>query len=372
MKTTKYLERLIIAVIVLAVVHTFFIDYAVFRNYSADDIKKLVLAGLIFDFIFTIEFSVRSVSALKNGRFMRYFLHERGWIDFLSSIPLLFMNSIPSVLLLYFNESSGFAGSAVQAINTLKIVKAVRITRILRLVRVIKILGKIHNADSKMAQHHASYISAMSVFTVIIVFLLFSVFTHDASAKTSQREQQYSSVIHAALKTNMKEADRISLINGIFSSDPYLISAEFAAFRVINVGDERLRSEYLVTDYLIYKEDGITIKYSIRDINSEHALISLLAFFIILSITAAVSVIYARHFAMKVSDILHIIHRGMTDRTYNLEVKPDVNCADHEIFGFARYYNEKFLPAKFRRYSAMNAKSLNINDIMNFNKEDNK
>lgn len=60
----------------------------------------IIWIGLGFDVFFTMEFLTRFYLALSNGRGSQYFFRERGWVDFLASIPLLLLNSLPHVLAL--------------------------------------------------------------------------------------------------------------------------------------------------------------------------------------------------------------------------------------------------------------------------------
>ena len=140
-RTKSALESIVIAAILLVLAQTFLEDFAVLMGWTWNTRMVLVYAGFFFDLFFTVEFLSRLYTAVYSGRGGRYFFRERGWIDFLASIPLLLLSSGPAVLALLTGGSAMFALGSM--LNVLKVVKAVRIARILRLLRVLKIFKQI-------------------------------------------------------------------------------------------------------------------------------------------------------------------------------------------------------------------------------------
>ena len=192
-RARKFFEYFIIGAIILVIAQTFLDEYSRFAHWSIFARNVLVLTGFAFDLIFSVEFTLRTIWAHRQKHTLRYWTHERGWIDFLSSFPLLLLDSGPAVYLLLFAHLHEGA-SAIQIINVLKVIKAIRVTRILRLIRIIKIFGKIHNAESPMAQHHTAEISTTAVFTIILVLLGFSVYNlHSGFNLTEERIGHYMS-----------------------------------------------------------------------------------------------------------------------------------------------------------------------------------
>ncbi len=92
-------------------------------------------------------------------------MHQRGWIDLISSVPLLLLSSGPEVLLMVFPEIGHGAGLGFM--SSIKIVKAVRVSRILRLLRLLKVMGKIQNTDSQMANRHIAMVSTIATMAFI-------------------------------------------------------------------------------------------------------------------------------------------------------------------------------------------------------------
>ena len=168
-KKGSFLESIVMAAIVLVLIQTFLEDWAVIAGWSWDVRQIMVFTGFFFDLFFTIEFFTRLYFAVYRGKVKEYFLYERGWIDFLASIPLLVLNSGPSALAVLAGTT--FTASAGGILNILKVVKAIRIARILRLLRLLKIFKQIKNAESPMAQRHVARITTISI--SMLVFSLF-------------------------------------------------------------------------------------------------------------------------------------------------------------------------------------------------------
>ena len=168
-KIGDILETIVVVAILLVLVHTFLDDCSIIAGWAVASRKWIVWTGLAFDLFFTIEFFTRLYIALVNGEGAEYFLRQRGWIDFLASIPLLLLNSLPSAVALL--AGAGLVSGAGSFLNVLKVIKAVRIARILRLLRVIKLFRSIRYAQSPMAQRHLSTIITVGV--TILVFWSF-------------------------------------------------------------------------------------------------------------------------------------------------------------------------------------------------------
>ncbi|RME92203.1 MAG: hypothetical protein D6767_03705, partial [Candidatus Hydrogenedentota bacterium] len=165
-----WLENIIIILILAVVVHTVLEDLALIYEWKHSTVVGLTIAGFLFDFLFTAEFVARSIISHKRGQLRLYIQYHRGWIDFLSSIPLLLFVSGPAVLVLMIGHEE--AGATLGFLSVLKTAKAIRVTRILRLIRIVKIFGRIQNTDSIMTNRHVGVISTISVVTLVIVLVL--------------------------------------------------------------------------------------------------------------------------------------------------------------------------------------------------------
>ncbi len=166
-KLSGFFENFIFIAIILVIIQTFLEDFSSYKSWSVLIRNILLISGFILDFIFTIEFIVRSSVNARNKKFIEYFWYNRGWIDLLSSIPLLLLNSGPALYVILSGDVYLLA-EGVGVLNVFKIIKAIRVARILRLIRIVKIFGKIHNTDSPMTQHHTALITSSAVFSIII------------------------------------------------------------------------------------------------------------------------------------------------------------------------------------------------------------
>ena len=168
-KIGDFLESVVVVAILLVLAHTFLDDYAILAGWPVDTRRWIIWAGLGFDLFFTIEFFTRMYIAVSNSEGAEYFFRQRGWIDFLASIPLLLLNSLPNTLALL--AGAGLVTGMGSFLNVLKVIKAVRIARILRLMRVIKLFRKIRYARSPLAQRHIALITTIAV-AVLVFWML--------------------------------------------------------------------------------------------------------------------------------------------------------------------------------------------------------
>jgi len=170
-KVVKFFELLIFAAILLVLIQTFLEDFAICASWQVNIRRILIITGFAFDLFFTIEFLVRLYWAMVGRKVKYYLFNERGWIDFLASIPLLMFNSGPALLSLLASGTIIISLSGI--FNILKVLKAIRIARILRFLRIIKIFKNIKYAESPMAQRHIARILSLCVTTFVIILFLF-------------------------------------------------------------------------------------------------------------------------------------------------------------------------------------------------------
>ena len=76
---------------------------------------------------------------------------------------------------------------------------------------------------------------------------------------------------------------------------------------------------------------------------------NMLHFFIIIATVLSFMIIYTRHFAQTISDIIHVMNQGFRKRSYNLQVKIKEEFKEHEVFSLAGFYNDVYMPAKSRK-----------------------
>lgn len=338
-------------------------------GWSLEKRNILLISGFIFDFIFSLEFVVRTIASTVKKNFWGYFWYRRGWVDFLSSIPLLLLNSGPALYIYLTGDMSQIA-TGIGVLNILKIIKAIRVTRVLRLVRIIKIFGKIHNTNSPMAQHHTSTVTTTAVFSIILSLLIFSVAFHNqCSDFTAERQRQYTSLIDTLYQL---EKDNITtlpeLATSTFKKDQNLLRLNFEQKDIFPFDAGELGKKYSHDDFQILEYKDFLLYISIRDLNIQTAKTNLQHFFMIIMVVLSFTFIFTRHFAQNVTDILHIMNLGMRKKDYNLQVKINPHYSDHELFKLAQFYNDAYLPAKLKRMNKEKEQSLSMNDLLKFNK----
>ena len=332
MRGNKFWENFILIAIVFVIVHTFLSDLGLLLRWSIDIRNLIIFAGLFFDTLFTVEFIVRSAVRGSKKQLMTYWVYQRGWVDFLSSVPLLLLSSGPQVFIL-LSSGTGEGLVAIGALNILKIVKAIRVTRVLRLIRVMKIFGKIKNADSKMAQHHTSTISTIAVSIVLFVIIVFTFTVGDPLGKAvSERRTHYEDLMDVVLE----EAGSSELLAGILAGDELglrLVKEDTVLFTKIppNLWDAALSYE----DYIVVQESGYELAVSVEDISRKSALYNIRVFSIIIALVTGFMLFYTRHFVQTISDVLFVVIRGFRERGYTLQVKVPKEYEDHEIFELA-------------------------------------
>lgn len=350
-RISAFFEKFIIAVIVLVLVQTFLEDFSILAMWSWNPRKVILIVGFVFDFVFVVEFLIRFYYALVNREVGAYLLYRRGWLDFISSFPLLILNSGPTFLTIVF------AGSAVLGIggilNILKVVKAIRIARILRLLRVLKIFKQIKHTDSEMAQRHVAKITTLSITTFILIIFLFSVLGGAIRLPSFEKDMiKKSDALMESIVSNI-EAGRMD--------EAVSLSQRESDVLILKHDDKTLYSRYSndeykrlfgPSDYRFASLDGYGFFTDTRTVQRQLSKESVIYFAVIIILVVVFLVYYSPHFAITVTDPIHVMRKGMTDPSYNLEVKVPSNFKEDDIFKLAAAYNEVFLPMKDRCQNA--------------------
>lgn len=349
MKLRNTLENIVLLAIVLVLVQTLLEDLATLLDWSVSVRSTLLVLGFAFDVFFTIEFVARSYDAYRRRRLWGYIRYERGWIDLLASVPLLVLNSGPAFLALMSGglAVSGFGG----VLNVLKVVKAIRIARVLRLLRVLKIFRRIKNTESVMAQRHVATISAMAVSSFVFVLLIMAgvgVFLESPTLDVTYQEGAVASldyIVEAGLADAGHEAD----LARFAEAGPWVLAVEQgAAVRYARFDQATFDDRYDSDDYAFLERDGVALFIDLKPVNRDQAAVNLRYFTIIVASILVLMFLYSPHFAITISDPVHIMRRGMDERGYNLEILIPSEYRDDDIYRLARLYNEVYLPMKDR------------------------
>lgn len=374
----KLVENFIIVAIIFALVITVLDEFATVLDFSLTARQWILVFSCATDLIFTIEFIARAIVTNKHGAFGHYMKHQRGWIDLLSSIPLLIFSSGPEVLFAFFPELFS-AGAGLGFMSSVKIVKAVRVSRILRLLRLLKIMGKIHNTDSQMANRHVATISTIATMAFIVVYsfmaftgmmgfqeievqqeafykqLALNVQKEAAKQKGSDEEKiDYAKEYLGNLLLNM-DSKQASLVQ-LYYKDSLVLSnyntsylESHFKFNQTKPAKDKFHGDSHV--HMLQVQD-VLIYVSTWPVAKEKARVNIMVFFGILCIILSFMFIYSRHFVQNVTDVVHIIQKGINDPGYNLEVSIRKDFEHDEIFELAKSYNETLLPEKMKHQAA--------------------
>ena len=115
---------------------------------------------------------------------------------------------------------------------------------------------------------------------------------------------------------------------------------------------------YLVRgDVSFFFDNRLVLKLQSRD--------NLLYFVIIILLVVLLLVYYSPHFALTITDPIHVMRKGMEDPSYNFEVKIPRRYQDDDIYRLASAYNSAFLPLKDRSRDSVEAQSslLDFDDV---------
>lgn len=362
-KVKDFFEALVIIAIILVLVQTFLEDLVVLLGWPWSMRKILVFTGFGFDLFFTLEFLTRLYFSIIKGKARNYIFKERGWIDFLASVPLLLLNSGPAVLAI-LGGSAGFIGMG-GILNILKVVKAIRIARILRLLRVLKIFKQIKYADSVMAQRHITKISTMSISIIVgtILVVTFSAgFIGLPSLNETFKEKQMATV---ELLTTHLEAGRSRSLNEITAAEKELLIIKDQNNTIFSRYENSFyKDQFGPDDYRYLSRNNYGFFFDQRNFTKLQAKDNIMYFLMVIILVVGFLFFYSPHLAITVTDPIHVMKRGMEETSYNLEVKVLEEYSDDDIFQLAKAYNEKYLPMKDR------ASSSEGSDIVGLSMED--
>ncbi len=343
-------ERLILVAIVLVLAQTFMEDLATLTGWSAGARRALMFAGFFFDVLFTVEFVVRSYLAAATTSFKDYFLRRYGWVDFLASVPLFLLNSGPAV----FAELAGglsYVGIG-GGLNVLKVIRAIRVSRILRLLRALKLFRNIKNTDSVMAQRHITAIATLSVslFVVTLVGLsLVPVFFTVEDLETMYERQILQTIEEVDNWGLAVSPDTEQELAVLMNATAGILAVQYQGeVRYTRYSQAQFNHSFRHTDYGVFRRANHTFFFDLRPLNRGQAANNLRNFVIILVLVLGYVFWYSPRFALTVTDPIHVMHRGLIEESYNLEVAVPEELADDDIYQLANAYNTEYLPMKDR------------------------
>ncbi len=364
-RLVSILERIVVIAILLVLVQSFLEDLSVLLDWSWPMRRRLLVAAFVFDLFFTVEFLSRFYFAFVDGRASRYMFKERGWIDFLASIPLLLFSSGPTMFAI---AAGGVPLIGVgRVLNLMKVIKAIRIARILRLLRALKIFQHIKHADSTMAQRHISRMTTLAVSLFVLVIFGFGVVDAVVDFPTLDAEYRDATLSVAAFLEDQDYAaeDREQNLATLAGQMPQiLVVREGDHTRYSRFDDEYYRDNFGPSDYTYLTAGDVRVFVDLRPLNRDQAREGLVYFVLIVVTVFAFLFVYGPHFAVTVSDPVHVMDRGMREKNYNLQVSIPEEYQSDEVFSLAEAYNTNYLPMKDRQASGDTTMSdLQVDDV---------
>jgi hypothetical protein len=357
----KVLESAVVVAILLVLVQTFLEDVGAAAGWPWPVRRVLIYTGFGFDVFFTIEFLARLYVSVWHRRAGEYVFHERGWIDFAASIPLLMLSSGPQVAALVLGRTAVVGAAGI--LNVLKVVKAVRIARVLRLLRVLKIFRQIKYADARMAQRHIATITTIAVtgfiFAMLVGSLLGSAGVVPGLDRHFQRRMD-GAVTGVVTAPTTEQALALAEYESLL-----LILKEDGETRYTRYDNDYYRRFFGPADYQYRAAGDYGLFFDLRPLAAQQSRETLIVFGAVILVVIVILTSYSPHFAITVSDPIHVMRRGMAEPEYNLAARIPPRYEDDEVFQLASLYNEQFLPMKDReaQKAPSGASALTMDDV---------
>ncbi|MDD5067254.1 MAG: hypothetical protein PHF84_09425 [bacterium] len=356
----KNKNRIILAVTVIAVIQTFLDDYSQYVHSPVFWRNLFLFTNLFIDLIFSLEFILKTASAIKNKQGKSYFLSPAAGINFLASLALLFLNSGPSVLLLLTGKLTLAAGWLM------------RFTHILKLSRILKLIEVFPLSRARMTRKHVRII-LHSTALVLLLFFIFTSFLRVQEIKglITQRSRHYERTLYSIENMHMTmDIPLQTLLFKILSNDNYVLKLTYADFLVFSsLPPGKTAQTVFYNDSFILARAEYKLSLSLMDINQMEANHHLQYFMIMLILVLVILLNYSRYFDRNVSQVLAIVTRGIREKEDMSMVRTEILTGQDEMADLARTYNEHFLPAKQRQGSAEELKKRNVftkEDLLNF------
>lgn len=336
----RFFEGLFFILIILVILQTYAEELFAFMNYGVDWRKILLLAGFGFDLVFTVEFIVRLGRARARGGAGTYLAREFGFIDLLSSIPLLLFVSGPLVYATYFSGSIGFF-APLGALSFLKALKVIRAVRILRFLRTLKLFGKT-KARYNMTSRYVARVLVIVISVMILALIGFSFV--DSGNVIQSRALEAEKIVENYIRG--EDSPRFDLI--MSGTDSVLFVEQGAQVLYASIDREEFDSHFLSDDFFTSSLGGYEITFSTKDRTKLQAFINLLVYSMIVAVIAAVATLFRRFFNRHVSSSVGVMLKGFKTETYSTPVRVRKQASDLEIYDLAEQYNKKWLPVKRR------------------------
>ncbi len=279
-----FLESFIVIMIIVAIIQIFAEDLSRLWAWNISTRTALIIIGFFLDLIFTIEFITRSILSKNKKGWLFYVKHEKGWVDFVSAVPLIVFNSGP-IMVGMFWPGKIIALPFLGMLNILKVTKILRIARMLRLLRVLKIFKPADAAGERRTAQLSKIISiaVVTITTILILSPLLPQLFYNMDTNVNLKKQQYVTILQDWYTSIRKrDAERVRYLNTRLKEDPdALYMYQRGQTAVNNLGEDSapakvIPKRFFYTDYKVLNYLSFKLWYSIRDIVADNARINLL------------------------------------------------------------------------------------------------
>jgi hypothetical protein len=337
------------AVLLLAVAQAVLEDVSALAGWPAGPRQLLRLAGFFLDLFFTIEFLARLGLAFGERRAERYLRRERGWLDFLTGVPLLVLVSGPAAAGMMLGPTPLHS----LALDTLPaslpgctwVLTAVHVARALRLLRPARLAAGLWPTASGMAARHASLLALLGSAVLALGLAVLAVSGPRRPGLESELARRQDLTAEHLRQATIRPARSPAMVQ----ADPsLLVVREGGATLYSRHPDAVYEREFAPGDYRYVQAGDLELFFDTRAAARETAAQSLLFQALVLLLLLVLYLLYAPHFARTVTDPLEVMRRGLAEESFNLEVRVPETHGGEEVFRLAREYNERLLPLKDR------------------------
>ncbi|MBN2322957.1 MAG: hypothetical protein JXQ30_04420 [Spirochaetes bacterium] len=335
----RFFEGLFLILIILVILQTFSEEVAAFLGFGVLWRKRLLFAGFGFDLIFTVEFITRLGRSRARRGAGTYLVREFGFVDLLSSVPLLLLHSGP-LLFSYFSGSFGLFAS-LGVLNLLKAVKIIRVTRILRFLRTLKLFGKTRPRYIMTSRYVAR---ALVIVTSVMILSLIG-FTYVDNGNVMGSKSEETARILQNYVSNEKEPRFDRLLTG---GDSILFIEHEGGLVYQGVSKGEFEDYFFDDDYFKRSIDGYEVTFSLRDRTRLHSFVNLLVYTMIIGAILLLTTLYRGHFNRHISNNVGVMLKGFKTEAYSTPVRIAKRSSDLEIYDLADQYNRKWLQVKRR------------------------
>ncbi|MCX8057954.1 MAG: hypothetical protein N3A58_00885 [Spirochaetes bacterium] len=354
----RIIDNLFLIIILLSIIQIIIENLSFILGLKISLRNLIILSGAFFDIIFSIEFIIKSLINIKNRKFKEYFFYNNGWIDFFASIPVFIFSSLPALIEIYYT-SNIFNIRIFKFLYLLRSVKIIRTSRVIRILRVLKLLGKIENLNSVMLQKNINFVSIIVTNSILLGFLVtkiilpydFDRIEKEFKNNIENKIKAYFEIEINKVGKNYDEDSQNKLIQTIFSSENCVSAIKYKDKEIYRKFDASYINEYIGKNNMFY--------ISIKDYNFEIILYefikyknseNLMVLIIVLINVLTIIFLYTKRFSTTVSDPVYLLYKGIRDPNYFLMIKIPEKYKNEEIFEFAKFFNERYLPAKYKLY----------------------